>query len=91
LNYCKILESMGIQDNLFTRVMKQGYPETNVTCPVKKGDLINTYNHTFEDTFLPPLREEILTRVHKDLFGKLKANKKWTKLHTFDLYMRIKK
>jgi hypothetical protein len=90
-NTCQLLEGAKMRENFFFRLLNNTQPATNFTCPIPKGLKFHFYNSTIGDRFLPPISVEMEVRSHKAVYGKVKKTKKWTKLFTQDIFMRIKK
>lgn len=91
INACKMFAGQEKKDNsLFKYFRTNGY-KSNYTCPFKKGMNIHLYNMTNDDIFFPPIHIEVRGRFHKEVYGKLKGMKKWSKLFTQDAFFRVKK
>lgn len=91
LNVCKFQEGSE-RNNVLVRLLKKDDAQnSNVTCPFKKNSRVAYTNKTYDDNLLPPVPVEILARCHKESYGKLKGMKKWVKLFTEDIYMKVKK
>lgn len=90
-NACKLRQGAKMRDNFLMLLLKKDAKTLDDLCPLRKGLKINGYNETFSDSYFPPTPTEVIGRSHKEVFGKIKGLKKWTKLYTQDVYFRIKK
>jgi hypothetical protein len=89
---CKFLK--GMQLNYLMRVINENFFKSanvnNLTCPLEKG--LHLIAHTkYTDSFLPPTPYELHVKIVKEPFVITKTQKKWTRLYTMELFVRVKK
>lgn len=63
----------------------------NQSCPYPKGLKLVNPPQTFDDALLPPFPTELKWRFYIEYYGKIKGVKKWTKLLTEDVFVRVRK
>lgn len=89
-NACKMLGGQDKRANILLLTLKKGGYK-GVTCPFKKGLKYNSGNSIYDDSFFPPMHIEAKGRVHKEVYGRVKGMRKWTKLYTQDTFVTVKK
>lgn len=90
LNTCGLLR--GIKKNYIARIVGAEYLRSmsqNYSCPLKKGLQVSRTAMKFTDEIFPKI--DIRFKLEFDGFGRLKGQKKFTKMYSSSIYGKIKK
>jgi hypothetical protein len=90
-NTCKFRTGKEQRENILVRMVSEADQSKNETCPFPKGWKTKSYNQSFGDALFPPIPIEVNARCHIDVYGKINKMKKWTKLYSQDVFIKIKK